>query len=146
MNIERSNYELYLEYNQSNECIEGLSGAPLMASDTSIGVITKELDGTLGAISVCKIATFLDKNNISYESIGEECMGDESGFELNTSVVYKLTDKLISLDSGYLFLKGHPGSGKTTIVESLGYAPKRHRIRSAAMRVELKDGSVGVKR
>lgn len=121
VNIERSNYELDLEYNQSNECIEGLSGAPLMVSDTTIGVITKELDGTLGAISVCKIATLLDKNYITYES-QEESLGDESGFELNTPVVDKLTNKITSLDSGYLFLKGHPGSGKTTIVESVGYA------------------------
>jgi len=122
VNVERSSYELDLEYNQSNECIEGLSGAPLIVNDIAIGIITKELDGTLGAISVCKIATLLDKNNISYESIEEESLGDESGFELNTPVVDKLTDKITSLDSGYLFLKGHPGSGKTTIVESVGYA------------------------
>ncbi|MCF2858591.1 serine protease [Pseudoalteromonas sp. SMS1] len=121
VNIERSNYELDLEYNQSNEFIEGLSGAPLIVSDTAIGIITKELDGTLGAISICKIATLLDKNDITYESL-EESSKYENGFELNTPVVDELTDKITSLDSGYLFLKGHPGSGKTTLVESVDYA------------------------
>ncbi|WP_281560650.1 serine protease [Thalassomonas sp. RHCl1] len=122
INIDISSYDLDLEYNQSNEFIEGLSGSPLMADDNVIGIITKELDGTLGAISVCKIVNFLNKNNISYESTVEERLESANGFELNTPVVDELTNKFTALDSGYLFLKGHPGSGKTTIVESIGYA------------------------
>ncbi|OXS75820.1 serine protease [Domibacillus enclensis] len=114
-----------LSYNQKFERFDGFSGAPLIVKDHIKGVILQKLDGTIAAISTFKIKTFLDSNNIEYENdadlLGLEPSEENIELPVNKTIVTELEKKFDEQENGYIFLKGSPGSGKSTFV--MEYTP-----------------------
>lgn len=117
-------WDIELSYDQKIEQFGGFSGSPIIVKDKIKGIILQELDGTIAAISTFKIKPFLDKNNILYEHDGDPLgliVEENIDAHVNIIVVNEIENKLKELENGYIFLKGNPGSGKSTIV--MDYSP-----------------------
>ncbi|WP_322922255.1 serine protease [Paenibacillus campi] len=101
--------------------IEAFSGAPVIINGRIVGIILKQLEGSLAAISIKKISGFLDKNGIEYEIAPElnelpEGLNEVAKQAIHNLPVFEdLEQHIIEARRGFLLIKGSPGSGKTII-------------------------------
>ncbi|WP_179924659.1 serine protease [Priestia megaterium] len=124
-------WDMDLTYHQEL-VFQGFSGSPVKVGNLIKGIILRELDGSLAAISILKIKGFLDKNKIVYENYYREdnslnISEKDKEYQANKPVLAELENKFINLEKGYLLLKGNPGSGKSTLV--MNYNSKNQRIK-----------------
>lgn len=91
----------------------GLSGSIVICRDTGVALLRLKIDGTLGAISIGRIATFLSKSGIDLAknaagtAFPKTYLGRREAFQ-------QTFERLIRSHSGkYLFIEGAPGIGKT---------------------------------
>ncbi|MBL0386379.1 trypsin-like peptidase domain-containing protein [Tumebacillus sp. ITR2] len=111
---------------------DALSGAPVIIDGVVQGVVLRQLEGTLGAISIEKIRGFLEKNGILYEIAPDSDELPEGLNEvakqaiLNHPVIEELEQHIIQTRKGFLMIKGSPGSGKTTLTAT--YTPDSKEI------------------
>ncbi|WP_028560371.1 S1 family peptidase [Paenibacillus pinihumi] len=111
-----------------DEGTEALSGAPVIINRAVQGIILRQLDGTLGAISIEKIRGFLEENSIPYETLRDSNELPEGLNEIakqalhNRPVIEDLEKHISQKQQGFLLLKGSPGSGKTIL--SATYTPE----------------------
>ncbi|WKL02239.1 hypothetical protein Q0F98_39295 [Paenibacillus amylolyticus] len=111
---------------------EALSGSPVIINGVVQGVVLRQLEGSLGAISIGKISGFLEINGISYEIAPESNELPEGLSEvakealLNRPVFEDLEQHIIEAQHGFLLMKGSPGSGKTTF--NATYIPESEEI------------------
>lgn len=101
----------------------GLSGSPIMSAGRIIGVILRQLNDKIGAISINKIASQLNSHGIK---IYKEELTNEIPYQLeedisdiisNHDVVNNL-DKAIQSNGNWILLEGKPGTGKTVNIAS----------------------------
>lgn len=101
----------------------GLSGSPLVVNGKVIGILTWGLYIGFGAISVLKIAAFLQKAGISteeerlFEKVPKELRGDLDRSIPNFSVLDEM-ERIISSGGKHYLMHGSPGSGKTILTAS----------------------------
>lgn len=116
-----NDFDLILEYNGQNFNTDGLSGSPVIINGKVQGIITYDKDNRnlLGAFSIDKIIPLLEKVKIKYSNIILDTQ--ENDVIGNYSTEYKLIDCIKKNKCGYIFVKGVPGSGKTTLANNLNF-------------------------
>lgn len=95
----------------------GLSGAPVVCENTIRGMIRLKVDGTLGAISIHYLESFLAENGIQIQNLdGDKTASTDYRRSLaDRSVFQEKFEQTITGNSGdYVFLEGAHGIGKTT--------------------------------
>ena len=95
----------------------GLSGAPVVSENDSRGMIRVKVDGTLGAISIHWLESFLAENGIQIHQIdGDKTASTEYRRSLADRSVFQETfeQTLTGNPGDYVFLEGAHGIGKTT--------------------------------
>lgn len=119
IDLENNHYEVDLQYNQI-QSLDGFSGSPLIINDRVVGIVVEALDSarSIGANSIKSLATFFQKNKIDINII-EETRAEEQREIVNQATLLNFKKTVDRLTSGYVFLGGKPGSGKTTFVDSL---------------------------
>ena len=146
VNLENTGYELDLDYLQKIENIKGLSGAPLVINSKTVGIITKELDGSLGAVSIYSIKSLLDKHKVEYLDNESDHANNESNTAANLPVIEELLERITKIEAGYLFLKGSPGSGKTTIIQTIeSQCPENIELQKYLIREENSENLIVVR-
>jgi hypothetical protein len=118
--IQNEKYNLVLNSKEVDLNIDysGLSGAPVVVNGNVIGLILKQLDDKLGAISINQIEDFLSSNGIPFEKEKEyrdlpnQFIEDIKTSVQNDSVLNKL-EKSILKDGKWVLMTGNPGSGKS---------------------------------
>lgn len=95
---------------------QGLSGAALMCGPFCYGMLRIAVDRALGAISVMQMAQFLKKNQIDLE-LSAEPENASAGYAERPEFLERFEATVASKSSGYLFLEGAPGIGKTTFCD-----------------------------
>ena len=100
---------------------KGISGAALICDDRCRGMLRLAVDRSLGAISVARMASFLQEHSIPLDEIPEVALDDQelaSREEFTTAF-----DSLVNLvPNGYAFIEGAHGIGKSTFCEN--YRPR----------------------
>lgn len=119
IDLENNHYEVDLQYNQI-QSLDGFSGSPLIINDKVVGIVVEALDSarSIGANSIKSLATFFQKNKIDINII-QETRAEEQREIVNQATLLNFKKTVDRLTSGYVFLGGKPGSGKTTFVDSL---------------------------
>lgn len=119
IDLENNHYEVDLQYNQI-QSLDGFSGSPLIINDRVVGIVVEALDSarSIGANSIKSLATFFQKNKIDINN-NEETRAEEQREIVNQATLLNFKNTVDRLTSGYVFLGGKPGSGKTTFVDSL---------------------------
>lgn len=104
----------------------GLSGSPVISNGKVIGVILRQIDDKLGAISFNQFKTFLQENNIevhleeSINDIPRQLNNDIKNITYNYNVLNRLDESIKEVGS-WILLEGNPGTGKTLNIAS--YTP-----------------------
>ena len=109
--------DLTVEPSTALQSFQGISGAVVVCDEASQGVIRLKLDGTLGAISIQRLAAFLAKNGIQIvqPSAEEEQPSEPLSSLADRSIFQERFEQVISGNQGnYIFLEGAHGIGKTT--------------------------------
>ncbi|MEA0554873.1 trypsin-like serine protease [Lysinibacillus irui] len=96
------------------ETYKGLSGAPIVINDQIYGVILRKVDGTINGVSFKQLKDFLIKNGINEDNFFEK---NDKNIYVQRPVVKGINKCFNSKTSGYVLLKGSPGSGKSTTVK-----------------------------
>ncbi|WP_433863827.1 hypothetical protein [Sphingobacterium thalpophilum] len=105
----------------------GLSGAALVIENEVAGIMTFNILDGFGAVSIAKIALFLEEQNIPFrettdmEDLPESLKGDLNETVPNGATI-ALLDKKITVGGKYYLLHGSPGSGKTLISAALSFS------------------------
>lgn len=94
----------------------GLSGAALITADGCQGLLRVSIDNTLGAVSMAALSGFLSDNRLlPDEEASEE---DASPIAGRPTFDESFEASLVKAGSGYLFLDGAHGIGKSTYCKS----------------------------
>jgi len=93
---------------------EGLSGAALMVDDGCQGFIRIRVDNSLGAVGVARFRRFLESHGVIPSSDFEATHADLPVKGERPHFDYMFADILRKGESGYLFLDGAHGIGKST--------------------------------
>lgn len=114
--------EIDVDYNY-----DGLSGSSVVSDGKVIGVVLKQLDDKIGAISLSKIIDLLKNENVfvqTEESINEipKQFGEDIKNIVSNYNVLNLLDESIKETGNWILLEGNPGTGKTLNVAS--YVPE----------------------
>ncbi|WP_338357462.1 serine protease [Yeosuana marina] len=120
---ERYDFILNSDQVESNYDFRGLSGAPVISNEKVIGVILKQIDNKLGAISIDKIKDYLTIQHIDFE-IAKNYTDLPSQFTEEIKRSVKNNDVLASLEDAvlkngnWILMTGNPGSGKSINIAS----------------------------
>lgn len=123
--VEGEKYNFILNCNNIDSEYDygGLSGSPIISAGRVIGVVLKQLDNKIGAISINKIASLLSGFGINIHEeelineIPHQLEEDISDIISNHDVINNL-DKVIQNNGNWILLEGKPGTGKTVNVAS----------------------------
>ncbi|MDZ4780017.1 MAG: serine protease [Planctomycetia bacterium] len=102
----------------------GFSGAPIAVRGTVRAMLQKRLDGGLGAISLAKLAAFLDdigapfRSSVAYEELPAPLAVELRDAVPNSRMLWLLEQAVEDCRDGYVLLGGSPGSGKTLVAAS----------------------------
>ena len=121
------NFDLVLQYNEILPGVAGLSGSPLIINGQVKGIIIYDRGkrNTLGAISIKKAILIFKELDVKIYSKEEE---KEIEVIENISTEKEILDYITHNNEGYIFLKGVPGSGKTTFVHNFNLKNKNIEI------------------
>lgn len=116
-NIE--NFDLIVQHKEKLLGTTGLSGSPLIIDGKVSGIITYDRGKreTLGVVSIKKVTSLLTDIDIKICSDEEEVKKVEVVENLLTK--NRIMGYINKHRQGYLFVKGVPGSGKTTFTHNL---------------------------
>lgn len=106
-----------------NFSYEGLSGSCVIIDGNVGGVILKQVDEKLAAISIEKILPFLEQNKIEInEPLNQLDIPEQLKEQIKNSTpnysVFENIEEAIKNSSNWLLISGSPGSGKTVIAAS----------------------------
>jgi hypothetical protein len=110
---------------------EGLSGAPIVVNGKVIGVVLRQMDDRIGAISIGKVKEFLVSHELeieeeyNYFEVPKQFIEDVRSSTPNYSV-FENIDNTIKQNKNWFLLKGSPGSGKSTI--SASFKPENEKM------------------
>ncbi|WP_376777141.1 trypsin-like peptidase domain-containing protein [Flavobacterium covae] len=123
--IDNEKYDFTLSCNEidANYNYEGLSGSAVVSDGKVIGVVLKQLDDKIGAVSLNKIIDLLKNENVfvqTEESINEipKQFGEDIKNIVSNYNVLNLLDESIKETGNWILLEGNPGTGKTLNVAS----------------------------
>ena len=97
---------------------KGISGAALICDGVCQGLLRIQLDKSLGAISVCKMAAFLREHAIPIEEVAREELCDREELASRKSFTESFDSVVLSATNGYAFIEGAHGIGKSTFCDS----------------------------
>lgn len=123
--IDNEKYDFILNCSETdkNYNYEGLSGSPVVCYGKVIGIVLKQLDDKIGAISLNRMIDFLHKKNISvktevpFNEIPKQFEDELKDLVSNYDVQNRLDDS-IKESGNWILLEGNPGTGKTFNVAS----------------------------
>ncbi|QFY42557.1 trypsin-like peptidase domain-containing protein [Candidatus Methylospira mobilis] len=121
--------DLTVDPSTALQSYSGLSGAAVVSENSSVGLIRLKVDGTLGAISIQQLGTFLADNGIQIPPLGadEATAVDPRGSLADRSAFQETFEQMIASNPGdYVFLKGAHGIGKTTFCSE--FEPENHAL------------------
>ncbi|NRW27467.1 S1 family peptidase [Clostridium beijerinckii] len=110
-------YDMILRYDGEPFNSDGVSGSPVIIDGTVRGIITDDKAGInlLGAVSTKNFLEVIEALGISFQydnqNYDDDTMPNDTIISINSSIKEN--------NSGYIFVKGVPGSGKTSLAESL---------------------------
>ena len=135
-----NDYDLILEYNGPAFETLGLSGAPIFINGEVYGVLTddKENKNLLGAFSISKIEKLLEKIEFIFEETDNQKKSIKKIIK-DYNTIDLIRKSLESKDSGYIFVKGVPGSGKTTLASHLEFEEENIKIIDKYLLKDLND-------
>ncbi len=120
---ERYDFVLNSEQVDINYDYSGLSGSPVVCNGRVIGIILKQIENKLGAISINQIKDYLSIDNIEFE-IEENSTNLPSQFNeeirrsvSNNDVLDKLEESVLN-EGNWILMTGSPGSGKSLNIAS----------------------------
>jgi len=128
---EKHDFILNCTETDKNSNYEGLSGSPVVSYGKVIGIVLKQLDDKIGAISLSRIINFLHKEDISVKT-GEPLNEIPKQFEdelkdlVSNYDVQNRLDESIKENGNWILLEGNPGTGKTLNVAS--YIPEEDNL------------------
>tara|TARA_R110000765_G_scaffold341862_1_gene431983 strand:+ start:2127 stop:7310 length:5184 start_codon:yes stop_codon:yes gene_type:complete len=120
---ERCDFILNSEQIDRNYDYRGLSGAPIISDEKVIGVILKQIDNKLGAISIDKIKDYLVIQHIgfeieeSYTDLPSQFTAEIKRSVKNNTVLDRLEDAVLK-SGNWVLMTGSPGSGKSLNIAS----------------------------
>jgi len=123
--IDNEKYDFTLNCNEIdvNYNYDGLSGSAVVSDGKVIGVVLKQLDDKIGAVSLSKIIDLLKNENVfvqTEDSINEipKQFGEDIKNIVSNYNVLNLLDESIKETGNWILLEGNPGTGKTLNVAS----------------------------
>ncbi|MBX7242936.1 MAG: serine protease [Bacteroidia bacterium] len=120
-NADDKHWDTSLNVKDKNiDSYRGLSGAPLVVSDSIVGFIIVQASKMLWAVSFDSVIGILLKNNIfleelSYTEFAHDFRIDKD-IHPNELSLKRLNDVINTIQRGYIFLQGAPGTGKSTLL------------------------------
>lgn len=105
---------------------EGLSGSALMVGAICKGLLRISMDSAIGAVSIAKLAPFLEENGLLPESGTEEAEPTPVGIRPDFDELFE--SNIIAKGGGYLLVEGSHGIGKSTYCSS--FSPESPRLES----------------
>lgn len=111
-------YDMILRYDGEPFNSDGVSGSPVIIDGTVRGIITDDKAGVnlLGAISTEIFTKMLEPLGISLYDNDQSTLDNQS---MRNDTIISINSSVKENDSGCIFVKGVPGSGKTSLAESL---------------------------
>lgn len=110
----------------------GLSGSPLIMFGKVSGIITWSTIRGLGAISIKKIAGFLEKNEVKVENLIDASWSNDFLAEIDRAVsndeVIEKVQETLNTGGQYYLLHGSPGSGKSMIASTIRFDDAKRKI------------------
>lgn len=126
---ERIDMDLAVDPMAALQDYHGLSGSSIVSDGASVGVVRLRLDGTVGAISINRIARFLAEAGIREEPDAEDATSSRGRCVARREAFQREFEKRVTGQPGeYLFLEGAPGIGKTTFCQM--FRPLEEKVRS----------------
>jgi len=108
--------DLTVDPSAALQAYSGFSGAVVVSENASVGLIRLKVDGTLGAISIKGLETFLADNGIQIPPPStDEATAESHGGLAERNAFQETFEQMIVRNPGdYVFLEGAHGIGKTT--------------------------------
>jgi len=108
--------DLTIDPSAALQAYSGFSGAVVVSENASVGLIRLKVDGTLGAISIKRLETFLADNGIQIPPPStDEATAEPHGSLAERNAFQGTFEQMIASNPGdYVFLEGAHGIGKTT--------------------------------
>src|SRR5438552_1783626 len=101
----------------------GLSGSPVIINGSVIGLILRQVDDRISAISIKKLKEFLQTNGFDiheeylHHNIPHQFIEEIKTATPNYAVLEKI-EEIVKKQGNWFLLQGSPGSGKSTLVAS----------------------------
>jgi hypothetical protein len=115
---EKHDFILNSELVEEGYAYGGLSGAPVVSNEKVIGIILKQIDDKLGAISIGKITDYLVVNDIDFETEGNHTdlplhFTNEIQRSVKNNTVLDRLESATLKKGNWILMTGTPGSGKS---------------------------------
>lgn len=104
--------DLSIDTNVALQAYRGMSGAAVVCDGSVVGMIRLKVDGTVAALSLKQLETFLAENGVNVTS--EEAAPSTSSFADRGDFPEEFEEAVRKRSGGYLFLEGAHGYGKST--------------------------------
>jgi len=125
--------ELVSEPSDNNVDYRGISGAAMVIENEVLGILTYNIVDGFGALSITRIAEFLESNKIPFRMQANlDDLPENLREDLETTVPNRETlavlDEELTQGGKFYLLQGSPGSGKTMISAAFNFSDNRRVI------------------
>jgi hypothetical protein len=125
--------ELIDELSDNQVDYRGISGAAMVIENEVMGILTYNILDGFGALSIARVAQFLENNNIPFHQPADlddlpENLKEELKATVPNGETLAILDEKLSQGGKYYLLHGSPGSGKTMVSAAFNFSDSRRVI------------------